>query len=116
RGGPSVQTPAGRAWWVWAQTDPRSAVSLDGGVSHGWNEDGGRSSSGWAGVTIKPATNMSLSGGPAIDRSDANAQYITTAAVGAAGPAAAPHYGFAALRANAVALTARLNALITPRV
>ena len=115
RGGPSVLIRPGRSWWAWASTDGRHIVSLDFGGYRSSNDAGDTSTSTWMSATLKPNPGLTLSAGPVFDRSVIDAQYVATVHSGGVG-SQTPHYVFAALRANNVALTARVNAIATARL
>lgn len=108
-------TRAGRNWWMSAATDARRTVSLGGNVFHSWNDASDSSSSGSVAVTIKPATTVSVSVGPAFDRTDTNAQYVRTLTTSNAGGTTA-HYVFAKLSASDVAMTTRVNVMANDRL
>jgi Domain of unknown function (DUF5916) len=113
RGGPSVRTPAGRSWWGSMATDTRRPVFLDAGAYHSWSSVADRSTSMWMDVTLKPSDRVSVSVGPAADRTDASAQYVTTLPTTASGAA---QYVFASLHATDLSLTAQVNVITSSRL
>jgi hypothetical protein len=86
-------------------------LSLDASVYHSSSDAADASTNAWIGVTLKPSPRVSLSLGPQFDHQIVNAQYVDTVVIGTQ-----PQYVFATLRADDVALTARLNAIATARL
>jgi len=114
RGGPVVKRPASTFLASFMHTDSRKPVIVGFNPSYYWDTDGGRSYDLGFDVTIKPASNISLSLSPSYGQSKNPDQYV--AAVD--DPTAEAFYGrryvFAELNQRSLSMTTRLNVTFTP--
>jgi hypothetical protein len=114
RGGPVVRRPAVTFLSFNLSTDSRKAVVLSTNPSQGCTEEGACSRAVNLDVTLRPASNVSISLGPAFDYTEGRAQYVTSVA----DPTATAFYGrryvFADLTQKTVSMNTRLNVTFTP--
>jgi hypothetical protein len=114
RGGPAVKKPASTFLASFISSDSRKPVIVGLEPFVGWDEDGGRSYELGLDVTVKPASNVSLSLSPYYSVSKNPDQYV--AAVD--DPTAEAFYGrryvFAELNQKSLSMTTRLNVTFTP--
>jgi len=118
RGGPVVRRAAGWFHQIFLQTDTRKRVYLASNPSYSRNAEGAWSTEGDLSVTVRPASNVSVSVGPAYSRSGATAQYVTAPSVVAGDTSASAfgnrHYVFADLVQRTLSMDTRLNVTFTP--
>jgi hypothetical protein len=114
RGGPVVRRPALTFLSLNLSTDSRKAVVLSTNPSQGCTEEGACSRSINLDLNLRPASNVSLSLGPAFDYSEGRAQYVTATD----DPTATAFYGrryvFADLIQKTVSMNTRLNFTFSP--
>jgi hypothetical protein len=116
RGGPSMITGASRGVNVFLQSDVRYNVTYGFDSSYSSNEYGGWSFDFSPSVSLKPASWLTLSLGPSLFRRKTIAQYVTTVADPEAQATFGGRYVFAGLEQTELAMTARVNWILTPRI
>jgi hypothetical protein len=114
RGGPVVRRAQNQTVYFNLNTDSRKAVTLSTAPSYGWNVEGARGYNMDLSVRFKPATNLSVSAGPAYSRSGSSAQFVKRFT----DPTATHFYGqrvvFADLVQRTLSLETRVAATFTP--
>jgi Domain of unknown function (DUF5916) len=120
RGGPVFEQRGINDWDVQIATDSRRPIVVAAQVEHSWGVDAPTRE--WRPsltLLIKPASNLTLSLGPALDMYWTNNQYDTTV-VAAPGDATSPrvYYGnrylFSSLHQSTLSMDTRLNVTFTP--
>ena len=114
RGGPAVMRPTSDFAFLSVRTDSRKSVVLGLSGGHGWIE--GRSDGFNVGgdVTVKPASNVSVSFGPSFRHDWTPIQYVTAVEDAAAASFYGTRYVFADLDRHTVSLNTRLNVTFSP--
>ena len=115
RGGPSAVVPGGSWWNINAGTDSRQWFSVQTDISSSLS-DGGSSRKASLSFTIKPSPMVTVSTGPAWERSQIVAQYVTTVSDAIARSTHGERYVFGALDQTQLSMTTRLNVILTPTV
>ncbi|NIM51889.1 MAG: hypothetical protein GTN78_05305 [Gemmatimonadales bacterium] len=116
RGGPVVKRPAIHFWHLGISTDTRKKLALatypeigcntEGACDYGFNLD----------VTWRPASNISLSVGPAFNHGGHTAQYVTAVDDSIATAFHGRRYVFSDLDQNSISMNTRLNVTFTPNL
>lgn len=114
RGGPVVKRPASTFTSVFANTDGRKAVALNAQVGSGSNAEGARSWEVYTGLTLKPASNIILSLGPAYNRSASSQQFVASIEDPTATDFAGRRYVVSDLQQTDLVMNTRLNMTFTP--
>jgi hypothetical protein len=110
RGGPGAYSHGMLSLWSYVETDNRKPISADIYV------EGGRTSFGpgffffGPGLTFRPASSLSISGGVRINRGNNDAQWVSNVD----GDDGKTHYVFAHLAQRTVAMTTRVNYTMSP--
>jgi hypothetical protein len=116
RGGPVVQRPA---TWVTSgsvSTDSRHRLVLDGGGEYSRSAFGGWGLNYNVQARYRPASNVSVSLGPAWNDDRSNLQYVTAVADPTATTFAGTRYVLAGLRQKQLSMDTRLNVTFTPNM
>jgi hypothetical protein len=116
RGGPSMVSPAGVGIGAWAESDSRKRVTLNLETFYSRNEFGGWGWSHWASVKVKPSSSLNVTLGPGLTRTRAVAQYVTTVSDATTDATFGSRYVFSDLRQTELAMTARVNWILSPRM
>ena len=116
RGGPLATSPAEFNVSVFAYSDERKAVSVQGYAYGGADELGGWSFGTGPSVEVRPAPAVSFSVGPDLDVGRTARQYVTAFDEPAAAATFGRRYVFAELDQATVSLTTRLNWTFTPNL
>lgn len=114
RGGPVVKRPAATFLASFMSSDSRKPVIVGLNPFIGWYEDGGRSYEMGLDVTVKPASNISLSLSPYYSFSKNPDQYVTAVDDPTADAFFGRRYVFAELNQKSLSMTTRLNVTFTP--
>ena len=114
RGGPVVRKPASTFLASFMSTDSRKSVILGFNPSYYWDADGGRSYDLGFDVTIKPASNISLSLSPYYSQAKNPDQYVAAVDDPTAEAFYGSRYVFAELNQKSLSMTTRLNVTFTP--
>ncbi len=114
RGGPVVRRPSSNFWLLAASTDSRKALVLETEPEYGCDSEGACDYSIDLSITYRPASNVSLSLGPAYTHEEASTQYITTVDDPTVTAFAGRRYVFADLDQNTISMETRLNITFTP--
>ena len=114
RGGPVVRKPASTFLASFISTDNRKPVIVGFNPSYSWDADGGRSYDLGFDVTIKPASNVSLSLSPYYSVSRNPDQYVAAVDDQTAEEFFGRRYVFAELNQKSLSMTTRLNITFTP--
>jgi len=114
RGGPVVRYPARNAWFAQVSTDTRKPISVNATVQLGSNTEGAFDHHIEAGITVRPATNVSLQLGPMLDSWESTAQYVSAAPDSTATAFYGTRYVFADLTRRLLSMDLRLNVAFTP--
>ncbi|MDQ3696712.1 MAG: carbohydrate binding family 9 domain-containing protein [Gemmatimonadota bacterium] len=123
RGGPVVMRGTSRTTFLNLETDSRKRVVFGTSPTYGWNDEGDYGYSVNLDATIKPASNVSLTLGPAFSRSSSPNAYVATVSQDTAGnpftDAVAQrfygrHYIFANIVQRTFSMNTRLNVTFTP--
>jgi hypothetical protein len=114
RGGPVVRRPASTFLQLNVSTDSRRTLVLETNPSQGCSEEGACSRAINLDLSIRPASNVSISLGPAFEHAESRAQYVTAVD----DPTATAFYGrryvFADLTQKALSMNTRVNVTFTP--
>ncbi|MFN2398609.1 MAG: DUF5916 domain-containing protein [Gemmatimonadaceae bacterium] len=114
RGGPVVKRPTNYTGFMNLSTDSRKRVVLATNPTYGRNVEGSFGYNYNLDVTVKPASNISFSLGPAFSRSSSTAQYV----IARPDPTATLFYGsryiFSDLVQRTLSMDTRLNVTFTP--
>ena len=116
RGGPVVKSPAHGFHTLYVATDSRKPLVASVEPTYTWTEDGTRDYALYLNFTYKPASNVSLSLGPAFEHSESSAQYVTTIEDATAEAFYGSRYVFADLDQNTFSMNTRLDWTFTPRM
>jgi hypothetical protein len=116
RGGPAMTAPAGGFAATWFETDDRRRIAGSAEVFYSWNEFSGWDVGTFTSLRFKPASSLSLSVGPEINRSHSLAQYVTAAADPEAMPTFGTRYVFSDLDQTQVSMSTRATWVMTPRM
>lgn len=114
RGGPVVRYPARNAWFAQVSTDTRKPLSVNATFQLGSNTEGALDHHIEAGITVRPATNVSLQLGPMLDHWESTAQYVTAVPDSTATAFYGTRYVFADLTRRLLSMDLRLNVAFTP--
>jgi hypothetical protein len=114
RGGPVVRKPASTFLASFMSTDSRKPVIVGFNPSYYWDADGGRSYDLGFDVTIKPASNISLSLSPYYSQSRNPDQYVAAVDDPTADAFYGSRYVFSELNQKSLSMTTRLNVTFTP--
>ncbi len=114
RGGPVVKKPASTFFAAFINSDSRKPVILGFNPFLGWDEDGGRNYELGFDVTLKPASNISVSLSPSYGKSVNPDQYVTAVDDPTAAEFSGRRYVFAELNQQSLSMTTRVNATFTP--
>lgn len=114
RGGPVVANAAGGFIAPWIGTDDRKKVRFEFNPEYGWSTDGGRFVGLSLGVTVKPASNISLSLSPGYSRNQGTSQFVTSLDDPTNVSFFGRRYVFADLDQKTFSMTTRLNWTFTP--
>jgi len=114
RGGPVVRKPTSTFLASFISTDSRKPVMLGFNPSYYWDEDGGRSYDLGFDVTIKPASNISVSLSPYYSQSKNPDQYVAAVDDPTADAFYGRRYVFAELNQKSLSMTTRINVTFTP--
>jgi len=115
RGGPVLMRPANRYFYAYLNTDSRRrlALSLNGAVSCYESRCGGNPS---ASVTLRPASNVSLSVGPDYTRTLSPFQWVKAVDDPTATATFGRRFVFADLDQRTLSMDTRLNITFTPNL
>lgn len=116
RGGPVVRRFDYRDVSAGVSTDRRKTVSFEVYGSYGTNLLGGWASSVDPSVTIRPSTSLTVSLGPSVSRGNSIAQYVRSVTDETAAATYGGRYVFANLDQTEVAMSARVNWTLSPRM
>jgi hypothetical protein len=115
RGGPLARVPGTLTGNLTVGSDSRRAVSVQSTISIERDRfGGGHSAVGAAAVTVRPASNVSLTIGPTLTRLASSDQYIQTVADSTATATYAHRYVFARLHQNTLSADTRLDWTFAP--
>jgi hypothetical protein len=114
RGGPVVANAGSGYIGPWIGTDDRKKVRLEFNPEYGWTTDGGEFVGLSLGVTVKPASNVSLSLSPRYSRNRGTSQFVTSFDDPTNTAFFGRRYVFADLDQKTVSMTTRLNWTFTP--
>jgi hypothetical protein len=115
RGGPRTLNPPGYQIEVAPRTDYTKDIVVTPGFST-YQSDASRSSSVYLDVQWRPATNISITVSPSIERSYESAQYVTTVEDPLALHTFGRRYVFAELNQYTLSSSVRLNWTFTPKL
>ena len=110
RGGPGANYEGNWNFWSYVNTDDRKIVAFDTFIGGGSSEFGPHFFDVSPGVTFRPMSSLSVSGGLRFNRFDHDAQWVTNEEA----VSAPTHYVFARLDQRTVALTTRVNYTMSP--
>jgi hypothetical protein len=114
RGGATVRRAA-QQYTEWSlESDGRKPVVLNGGFSRGWRDDGGSDVNLYAGVRLKPRSNVQLSLSPSFYRGETPTQFVTAFADPSATAFSGRRVVFAGLTQRSLSMDTRLNVTFTP--
>jgi uncharacterized protein DUF5916/cellulose/xylan binding protein with CBM9 domain len=116
RGGTVLRRTAIDYGSVNVSTDSRKKLVLDWSADMGCDEDAYCDRSMRVGVQVRPASNMSVSIGPAISHSETGIQYVTTVGEPTATAFYGSRYVFADLVQNELAMNTRFNVTFSPNL
>jgi hypothetical protein len=116
RGGPVALSPAAYFVDYGLTTDDRKKISLAFAGNRNANTEGSWLWGGNLAVTFKPTSAISVTWGPDVRRSRAVAQYVATAADGAARDTFGARYIFADFDQTEVSLTGRGHWILSPKM
>ncbi len=116
RGGPAMRVPSGGSASAGLGTDSRKPVALSLGGAYAWNAAGGRGSDVSVSLTFKPSSELLLSTGPEVTRTDAIAQYVERVDDPTAVTTYGSRYVFSNLHQTEVSMVTRLDLVLTPTV
>jgi hypothetical protein len=114
RGGPVVRNPGEGYISPWIGTDGRKKIRFELNPQYGWTTDGGDRMALSFGVTIKPASNVSLSLSPAYERYHGTSQFVTSLDDPTNVAFFGRRYVFADLAQKTLSVDTRLNWTFTP--
>lgn len=114
RGGPVVRNPGEGYISPWIGTDRRKTVRFELNPRYGWTTDGGDRMSLSFAVTVKPASNVSLSLNPAYQRYHGTSQFVTSLDDPTNVAFFGRRYVFADLAQKTFSMDTRLNWTFTP--
>jgi len=114
RGGPVVADNASGfvSWWM--SSDPRKPVVVEANPTTAWNEEGARDWGLSLDLTLRPASNVSLSVGPRFDHSESTDQFVTSVDDPTAEAFFGTRYVFADLEQKTFSMNTRLDWTFTP--
>ncbi|HEV2147294.1 MAG TPA: DUF5916 domain-containing protein [Longimicrobiaceae bacterium] len=116
RGGPVLRQPGSTGAFLSLGTDSRRPVVVRTSFTGFANDDGGSSASGSLNATLRPASNVSLTLGPAYSRVRSTAQYVTSVADPTATAFFGRRYVFAHLDQAQLSLTTRASVTFRPNL
>jgi hypothetical protein len=114
RGGPVVRNPGGGFISPWVGTDDRKKVRFEVSPGYGWSTDGGEFVELFFGLTVKPASNVSLSLEPSLSRNSTRSQFVTSFDDPTSTNFFGRRYVFADLQQKTVSMTTRLDWTFSP--
>ncbi len=114
RGGPAVMREATDYAFLSVSTDDRKAVSLGVNAGNGWREGRHSSADVGAHVTIKPASNVSVTLGPSYSQEWTPTQYVDAVDDPTATAFYGTRYVFADLEQRTVSMNTRVNVTFSP--
>lgn len=114
RGGPVVKRPGMNYWYLEASTDSRKNLVASVSPAYGCSFEGDCDRELGFGLTYRPASNISVSLGPAYYHGESSAQYV----ISIEDPTATAFYGkryvFSDIEQKQVSMNTRLNVTFTP--
>ncbi len=116
RGGPVVMRPAIHFWNLGITTDTRKKLALGTYPEIGCNTEGACDYAFNLDITWRPASNISLSVGPAFSHAEQTAQYVTAVDDPTATAFYGTRYVFSDLEQNSLSMNTRLNVTFTPNL
>jgi hypothetical protein len=114
RGGPVLMRSANWAQNVNISTDSRKAVTLSTNPGWGRNSQGATNYSANLNVRVRPASNISISAGPAFNRFASSHQYVTAVSDETSAAFFGRRYVFGDLVQKTVSMDTRLNITASP--
>jgi len=109
-----VRNAAGGFIAPWIGTDDRKKVRFEFNPQYGWATDGGQFIGLGFGVTVKPASNVSLTLSPSFSRDRGKSQFVKSLDDPTNTAFFGRRYVFADLEQKTVSMTTRLNWTFTP--
>lgn len=114
RGGPVVRNPGSGFISPWVGTDDRKKVRFEFSPGYGWSTDGSDFVELFFGITVKPASNVSLSLQPSLSRNRTQSQFVTSLDDATATEFFGRRYIFADLEQRTLSMTTRLDWTFSP--
>jgi hypothetical protein len=114
RGGPLVRVPARNYFNFGIQSDSRKNITANLNADRSCNSDGDCSNDLSVSLQLQPRSNVSVSLGPSISRSESGYQYVGSYADSTDTIFYGNRYVFAHLTQNSVAMDTRLNVTFSP--
>lgn len=116
RGGPSGVSPASHGGGFWVETDERKRITLGAETFASSNEFGGSGIDLRTSLTVKPSSSIQIQLGPSLRRNRTVSQWVGGFPDETATATFGSRYVFAQLRQTEVAMTTRLNWILSPRL
>ena len=116
RGGPTALALSGHFFNFGFNTDSRKRISFSNSYNFGSNQPAAWNVNANFGVNYKPSSSITMSTGPAINRSRGNAQYVTSVTDVNATNTFGGRYVFADIDQFDVSLTTRVNWILGPKM
>jgi hypothetical protein len=116
RGGPVLRRPGVDVWSLNVSTDSRKPVVAESGTEVNRDGDGFWDFATSVSLTLRPASNLTVSVGPSFSRSTTGVQYVTTVSDPTATLFYGQRYVFADLRQKSWSMNTRFNMTFSPNL
>ncbi len=116
RGGPVLGRPSITFVAANVSSDSRKALVLNASADRGCNSEGSCNRSAGLSLQMRPASNIAVSIGPGVSRSETGFQFVTALADSTATAFYGRRYVFAGLTQNSLAMNTRVNVTFTPNL